>query len=185
MRFKVTPLQCVLVSIGILVGAVGCSSISDRGAVLVSGRSGLAKKILHNPKISLTTSHVSGRYDDATAYKNIQHAAGGGASRRSYYGRAPGGWVHLDHRMLRAMDRLTKEGFSFRVTEVAGGSHSGKSRHYVGVAFDVDQVNGIKVGWGNPYYRKFMRRCREMGATEVLGPGDRGHSSHCHLAWPR
>jgi hypothetical protein len=30
-----------------------------------------------------------------------------------------------------------------------------------------------------------MARCRALGATEVLGPGDQGHDDHIHAAWPR
>ena len=187
MRIPAPSLVCSVAALGVVIGIVSCSSVGDGGSSTMrfSSRSSMAKTVLQSPKISLMTSHVSGKYDDATAYKNIQQAAWGGSSRRSSYGRAPGGWVHLDTRMLRAMEQLTREGFSFRVTEVAGGSHSSGSRHYAGIAFDVDKINGVKVGWANPFHRRFMRRCREMGATEVLGPGDRGHRTHLHLAWPR
>jgi len=77
------------------------------------------------------------------------------------------------------------ERWIIRVTEFAGGSHSSRSRHYLGVAVDIDYINGVKVGYGNPYYKRYMQRARELGATEVLGPGDRNHSSHIHVAWPR
>jgi hypothetical protein len=87
--------------------------------------------------------------------------------------------------MLRAMNQLAREGFTFRVTEIAGGSHSGRSKHYAGTAFDVDYINGIKVGSGNPHYRDFMRRCQELGATKVSGPGESGHSTHVHVCWSR
>jgi len=87
--------------------------------------------------------------------------------------------------MLRALYVLVQGGYSFRITEFAGGSHSSRSRHYAGIAFDIDTLNGRPVSAGHPDYRRFMRRCRELGATEVLGPGSRGHSTHLHVAWPR
>lgn len=148
-------------------------------------RQSLAQDILDHDRISLANFHVSGRRDRATALDNIRQAARGGSARRSYYGNAPGGYTKLDARMLAGLKRLADEGYRLRLTEVAGGSHSRKSRHYTGLAFDVDYINGVKVGYGNPYYRKFMKRCRRLGATEVLGPGDRGHSTHVHVAWPR
>ena len=103
MNFKMRQVRSLLLAFVVVFGVAGCSSIGDRGAVLVHGRSGLAKRVLHNPKISLMTKQVSGRVDDATAYRNIEQAANGGKSRRSVYQGAPGGWIHLDPRMLRAM----------------------------------------------------------------------------------
>jgi len=93
--------------------------------------------------------------------------------------------VRLDPLMLRAIKILAKEGYRFRVTVLAGASHSSKSRHYAGLAFDVDHLNGFKISDSHPYWRRFLQRCRELGATETLGPGDAGHSRHVHAAWPR
>ena len=174
--------MAVLVALGGVVLMAGCALHEGQNA---ARRQALAKEILRHPRISLANFHVSGRRDHATALDNLQQTARGGAARRSYYGRAPGGYTKLDVRMLRALTKLADEGFRLRVTEVAGGSHSSKSRHYVGVAFDVDYINGQKVGWGHPSYRRFIKRCRSLGATEVFGPGDPGHSSHVHVAWPR
>ena len=146
----------------------------------------MAQEILHHPNIKLMRGHVSGKVDTATAYHNISSTARGYSSRCSYYGRAPGGYTQLDTRMLKTMLYIAnKKDWTYHVTELAGGSHSRNSRHYAGLAFDVDRINGVKVNWKNPYYRKFMSICRARGATEVLGPGDRGHNSHVHVAWPR
>lgn len=128
---------------------------------------------------------VSGRYDGASAQDNIRQAAAGQAVKRSSYGTAPGGYVRLDGRMLRAMRILSAEGYRFRVTSLAGASHSRTSRHYAGLAFDIDHINGQKVGYRSGHWRQFLRRCRQLGATETLGPGDKGHSTHIHAAWPR
>ncbi len=92
--------------------------------------------------------------------------------------------MSLDTRMLDGMLRLANT-YDIEVTSIAGGSHSSTSRHYAGVAFDVDEINGVHVTSSNPYYRALMQKCRDLGATEVLGPGDSGHDTHVHCAWPR
>lgn len=145
----------------------------------------LARTLLSHPGIKLLDYHVSGRRDEASAEHNLRQAAAGKPAKRSYYGNAPGGSTELDVRMLRAILILLDEGYTFRVTEFAGGSHSSSSRHYVGVAFDIDTLEGQRISYGHPSYRKFLKRCRRLGATEVIGPGTRGHSRHLHVAWPR
>lgn len=148
-------------------------------------RERLAAELLSHPRVDALDYHVSGRRDSASAMDNLEQAAQGGMVRRSSYGNAPGGWTMLDVRMLRALLTLAEEGYSFRITEIAGGSHSRTSRHYAGVAFDVDMVNGHRVRARHPSYRRFLERCRQLGATQVFGPGTRGHSSHLHIAWSR
>lgn len=145
----------------------------------------VARWLKDDPAISWLHCQLSGARDGACALDNITQASVGHPVRRSCYGNAPGGAVRLDPRMLRAMRDLAKRGFTFRVTSLAGASHGHKSLHYSGLAFDVDTINGQRVSWGNPHWRSFVRRCRELGATETFGPGDPGHSSHVHVAWPR
>lgn len=144
----------------------------------------LAERILEHPNIELMKRQVSGRYDNASAYHNIVSAKLGYAAKRSSYGRAPGGYVRLDPELLRGMLTLADRGYRYRVTSIAGGSHSRRSRHYVGVAVDVDKINGVRVRHGGPHWR-FRKHARALGATETKGPGDRGHSGHVHIAWPR
>lgn len=161
------------------------ASKSKKTPATQTERARLARAILNHPRISLMKIQVSGRNDKASAYHNILSAANGYAAKRSSYGTAPGGYRHLDVRMLRGMKKLADMGYSFKVTSILGGSHSRKSRHYVGTAFDVNWVNGKKVGRrGCPHWR-FQKAARSLGATEVLGPGKRGHSTHVHVAWPR
>jgi len=170
----------------ISIAAFFTSCGSHSGPNKASANATLAKKVLNHPKITLIRKQVSGRLDGASSYHNIASVARGYSAKRSNYGRAPGGYTKLRKKMLTTMLYLAdRKGYSFRVSSIAGGSHSRKSRHYAGIAFDVDMINGRKVGYGNPYYRKFMRAGRAKGATEVLGPGDRAHSTHVHLAWPR
>jgi hypothetical protein len=148
-------------------------------------RQRLAAELLTHPRVDALDYHVSGRRDSASAQDNLEQAASGGMVRRSSYGNAPGGWTQLDVRMLRALLTLANEGYSFRITEIAGGSHSSTSRHYSGLAFDVDMVNGHRVRNRHASYRSFIARCKQLGATQVFGPGTRGHSSHLHIAWGR
>ena len=135
-------------------------------------------------KIVLARAHASGNQDNATAFDNIKDTAEGRAAHRSSYGNAPGGVVNLDPRMLRGMLDLA-ESFSFSVSEFCGGSHNTNSRHYAGCTADINTINGQHVGAGNPSAASFQQHCRELGATEVLGPGDAGHSTHIHAGWPR
>jgi hypothetical protein len=76
-------------------------------------------------------------------------------------------------------------GFTFNVSEIAGGSHSSLSRHYAGVAFDINQLNGQAISAGHPKLSQLLQAGTNMGAQEVLKPGDAGHSTHVHFAWPR
>ena len=105
-------------------------------------------------------------------------------AHRSSYGNAPGGVVNLDPHMLRGMLDLA-ETFRFSVSEFCGGNHNTNSRHYAGCTADINTINGQHVSAGNPFVAPFLQRCRELGATEVLGPGDAGHSTHIHAGWPR
>jgi hypothetical protein len=144
----------------------------------------LATRILANARIVLATVHSSGVTDQANARQTMNDTAAGSAAHRSSYGNAPGGTVRLEEHMLGGMLALA-ETFAFQVTETCGGSHSPNSRHYAGVAFDVNEINGRHVGADHPEVGAFKQACRDLGATEVLGPGDPGHSTHVHSAWPR
>jgi chitosanase len=144
----------------------------------------LAQNILQNPRISLATGHVSGVQDQATAKHNIHDTAAGGQAQRSAYGIAPGGSVPLDIRMLGGVLSLAQD-YSFSVSEFVGGSHSVNSRHYAGITADFNIINGRQVSASHPDITGFMARCRDLGATEVLGPGFPGHDTHIHAAWPR
>jgi len=146
----------------------------------------LAQRILKHPKIILMKRQVSGRVDGASSYDNIASVARGYSAKRSSYGTAPGGYVKLRRQMLETMLYLADvKGYSYSVSSIAGGSHSRTSRHYAGLGFDINRINGKRVNSSNPHYRNIMRIARQKGATEVLGPGHKGHSSHIHLAWPR
>jgi hypothetical protein len=147
-------------------------------------RERMATTILNTANITLATAHVSGVNDNATAQQNVTDTAHGRPAARSSYGNAPGGTTPLDIRLLGSMLKLA-DTYSFSVSELAGGSHSVGSRHYAGVTMDVNVINGQHVSSTHPDFRNFMRDCRALGATQVLGPGDAGHARHIHCAWPR
>ncbi len=154
-----------------------------------SPRAELANNVINHGGISLLTFHPSPpdpiyNEDGATAWDNMLDTANGLMAKNSCYQNAPCGQTYLDVSMLQGMLTLANS-YTYRVTSIAGGSHSVNSRHYVGVAFDIDIINGIGVSGSNPYYASFMQTCVNLGATEVLGPGDPGHSTHIHCAWPR
>ena len=141
--------------------------------------------LLNSSNVQFANYHVSGKRDNATALDNIQQTAAGLPAARSSYGKAPGGYTQLSPDMLRAMKVLSDQGYRFHITSIAGSSHSSRSRHYLGVAIDINEINGVHVGYGKPYWKEFIRKCEAMGATETLGPGDPAHSTHIHVAWPR
>jgi RHS repeat-associated protein len=122
--------------------------------------------------------------DLANADDNIRDAAAGRQAHTSVYGDAQGRLVTLDIRLLRMLDRLSQQ-YTFEVSEITGGDHSTNSRHYAGIAIDIVRINGVPVNSKNPHYRAFMQKARALGATEVLGPGNKYHGTHIHLGLPR
>jgi chitosanase len=158
--------------------------IAGAAAAAPADTAALAARILASLNITLATGHPSGVVDDANARQNIIDTAAGAPARRSSYGNAPGGTVVLDIRMLRGLLSLADR-YTVSVSELCGGSHSPNSRHYAGLGFDITEINGRPVRAGHPDLDAFKARCRELGATEVLGPGQPGHATHAHAAWPR
>lgn len=160
--------------------------LTDRTVRLLAEkiRKVMAGGILNNPNITLATDHVSGNVDNANARQNIEDTAKGVDVTRSSYGSAPGGTVKLDIQLLAGILKLA-ETYKFSISELAGGEHAKGSRHYDGVTVDVNMINGKRVGATHPDVRNFMQQCRDLGATEVLGPGNPGHDTHIHCAWPR
>ncbi|WP_052339673.1 hypothetical protein [Gorillibacterium massiliense] len=143
----------------------------------------LATRLGANASVTLATRHDSGIVDNAFAVQNIADTAQGLPASLSQYGNAPGGTVSLATHLLVGMSVLAQTN-SYSVVEIAGGSHSTASRHYQGVAFDINELNGRHIGATHPTFRAFMQACRDLGATEVLGPGDTNHETHVHAAWP-
>jgi hypothetical protein len=153
-----------------------------------STRAGKAQSLLIDHEagsVVFWEQQFGGRVDGADAWSNIRDTARGGAARRSVHGSAPGGTVQLSSALLDGMLALEQRGFRFFVTSVAGGAHSSGSLHYSGRAFDIDEINGVRILGDTALARGFMSACRELGAIEVFGPSNdpRGHFDHIHCAW--
>lgn len=147
-----------------------------------------AAAVAANPAITLyTTTKTPGIGADPAS--NIRDTAAGLQATRSSGPKLPGGTVNLDLGMLNALNALTRAPYSytFRVTAFAGGTHGvgSRSRHYAGTAVDIDTINGVAVDRNHPKYKEFMQACKDLGATEVLGPPTKDHAKHVHAAWPR
>ncbi|MFB7545958.1 peptidoglycan-binding protein [Streptomyces zaomyceticus] len=148
-----------------LVGASG----SGGGG---TSRAQLAASIDANSRISLLTYHVSGVVDaDSTAQANITDTKNGTTAETSNYSDVGEREVWLSTAMLNGMLKLaTERGYTFLVTEIAGGDHSSNSNHYKGIAFDADNMSVSNA--------TFVSACRAYGATEALDEGN-----HVHCAW--
>ncbi|MEV5932991.1 GH25 family lysozyme [Streptomyces sp. NPDC052079] len=143
----------------------------------------LAKQLVKTPGITFARVHSQTRHSGSTAYANITDMAAGKGALTSPQSHVGAKRVQLDARMLRGLLSLrNSHGFRMNITEFVGGVHSSTSRHYRGLSFDVNEINGVHVGSG-AQHRAFMAACRRLGATEVLGPGHKGHSTHVHCAW--
>jgi RHS repeat-associated protein len=151
--------------------------------------SNIAEELINSGKISFSKIHPAPpnprfRDDLANANDNIQDAARGQQVHTSVYGHARGAFVTLDPRLLSLLKILSQH-YTLGISELAGARHSANSRHYAGIAVDITSINGRAVGLNNPYYRQLMRMAKELGAAEVLGPGQSNHGGHIHLAMSR
>ncbi len=126
-----------------------------------------------------------GRSDGADPLANVRAAAAGRAAKTSCYGTAPCSSARLSPSLLSGMATLhEKYGYRYFVTAITGASHSAGSHHYEGRAVDIGVVNGVTIAGDSATARSFMRACRELGASLVLGPSnDSGHQDHIHCEW--
>lgn len=144
-------------------------------------RAAMAKDILNDGGITLL--HFCGP-SYASPKSNIKDTANGGKASAGG-GHVGAKKVYLSKNMLSWMRSYGKSN-SYRVTTIVGCSHSSNSKHYRGLAVDIDFANGKKINMtssGLATARKVMSSCRAAGATEVLGAGDAGHKTHVHCGW--
>ncbi|MFU9036064.1 MULTISPECIES: hypothetical protein [Streptomyces] len=161
------------------------ATTSAASASAAPSRAALAQQILRTNGIALATTHVSRPHPASSARQNIVDTAHGRGALTSPWGDRPNRRVALDTRMLGGLLKLrTQYGYRIAVSEIVGGDHSTRSKHYAGLAFDITHINGRHVGSGAPH-RALMAACRKLGAREVLGPGNAGHSTHVHCGWSR
>ncbi|WP_234544635.1 hypothetical protein [Streptomyces shenzhenensis] len=143
----------------------------------------LARAILNNKGITYAGAHLKGSDKASLPRQNLVDTANGGMARTSPWGHRQGARVALDKRMPNGVLKLnTQYHFKFEVSEFVGGSHSSRSMHYQGRAVDVTWINGRHVGKRSAH-RVFMNACRKLGASLVLGPGDKDHDTHVHCQW--
>ncbi|MFJ8546668.1 hypothetical protein ACIRFH_32745 [Streptomyces sp. NPDC093586] len=172
-----------VIAAAVAAAALGGSAVHATAAA--DTRATTARQILRTSGISLATVHPGGKHAGSTAKANITDTANGKGALTSPWGHKPNRRVALDPRMLNGLLKLnTQYKYRISVSEIVGGKHSAKSRHYAGKAIDINYINGKHVGDGAPH-KALMAACRKLGATEVLGPGNAGHSRHVHCAWPR
>jgi RHS repeat-associated protein len=152
----------------------------------LNGNQEKAEYILNSPKIKLATSHESGINDDAFAKNNIQDIANGKLAQNSHYQNAPGKETALTSNMLDAIIKLS-ENSTLSISEFAGASHSKGSKHYTGMAVDINYVNGIHVrDLTDEQVSDFRQQCLDAGAKVVFDPlhgakTPKDHKSHFHL----
>lgn len=144
-------------------------------------RASAAKSMLNDTGITLL--HFCGPAV-ASPRQNILDTANGGQAST---GGGDVGYrrVWLNTTMLVAM-RDFGVNHSYRVTAITGCDHSSTSWHYTGNAIDVDLIDGVKVSTttsGRNAAAKLKSFCAARGATQILGPGDSGHSGHVHCGW--
>jgi len=140
----------------------------------------------HNAGTITLWDQTFGRYDGADPLSNLKDAAAGRAAKTSCYGNSPCTTVFLTSNLLNGMNSLiTSRNYRYFVTAVAGADHSPGSLHFLGRAFDVDEVNGVRIYGDSATSRAFMDACRALGATEVFGPSNdpAGHYDHIHCGW--
>lgn len=143
----------------------------------------LAKQLLETPGITFARTHSETRHNASSAYSNIVDMAAGRGALTSPGSHVGSKRVQLDPRMLRGLLTLhDKYGYRMNISEFVGGVHSKTSRHYRGLSFDVNVINGKHVGKGAPH-KAVMNLCSQLGATELRGPGDPNHDTHIHCAW--
>ncbi len=148
----------------------------------------LAQTILNSSnRITLATVHPGGTDAASTAGQNIRDTASGGQAATSPWSDVGVTRVWVSMPMLDGMSKLANiKGFSYSMSEVAGGDHSSGSRHYTGRAADFNVINGVSVltRGRDTTVQNFMNACRAYGATQVLGPGDdAAHANHVHCGW--
>jgi hypothetical protein len=151
--------------------------------------SAAAQEILDNDNITLADSHVTQICDGATAQENIEDTANGHDARRSGYqanldwDQAPGGFVALSPGMLYGLLALAAK-YKFTVSELAGGQHhQASSFHYLGLAVDINWINGLHLSDNTPAVKKVVKNFTSdalfWGARRAKFEAD----NHMHIEW--
>ena len=163
----------------------------------------LAEKIIKEKRVTFSSIHFHKLLNDkANADDNIKDVAEGKKSQLSNYKKAkahrdePGnsGEVEVASELLYLIYMLSKK-YTFNISEITGGSHSGDSKHYFGRAIDINVVNGQDIGDGvgknavskipDKLILEFAKEAKKHGATKVLNKFTRAkqkdHHNHFHI----
>ena len=158
----------------------------------------LAQQILANTKITFQADQQGDQR--SSPQQNIKDTAQGLAGWTSNRSPVGGKQVTLSAKMLAGMIAVSQASSTpLSISEILGGKHSGDSRHYLGVAFDVS-ARATDLG----RVKAMGQACKLAGATELLGPCDvypekgvtgackvtgfntrSDHWNHVHCGWPR
>jgi hypothetical protein len=100
---------------------------------------------------------------------------------------APCTLVSISQSALNGIQILS-QGYTFSISEIVGGSHSENSKHNLGLAIDVNMVNGVRVVVMNStQVENFREAAFDSGAIVVYDPfhdtSDNAHSNHFHIQW--
>lgn len=150
-------LLVILPAMGSLFGG-GSDAVANPTDGTISGDvPELAQQILQDKNISAEGNPKS----------SLQAAAAGKCSPSPQ----TGGCVMLDKRLLTALLEVAQKR-PLVITSLTTGDHTGCSNHYEGRAADLGSTD-----------RSILDDFQKLGATELLGPGDEGHSDHLHVGW--
>ncbi len=156
----------------------------------------LAKKILANSNIVLTENVLQHNEPSSGPKQNIVDTSEGKPAWRSSWGDMGHTQVPLASRMLSGLLAIGENNVKVQVNTIAGGDHGSKSRHYAGIAFDIQSAPGEIART-----KLILGICRVAGATETIGPCNNNvslavckatgfetnseHQNHIHCGWPR
>jgi hypothetical protein len=171
-------------SVNGVTGLITTDHLCAPGWSQAPGSAAAALLALHDAGATTLWDETFGRDDGASPLDNIVDAAAGRAAATSCYGGAPCDEVFLDDALLDGMVALARD-HDYFVTSIAGASHSAGSLHYEGRAFDLDEIDGVRIQGDSSAARAFMNACWSQGAIEVFGPSNdpSGHYDHIHCAW--
>jgi hypothetical protein len=83
-----------------------------------------------------------------------------------------------------AVSRMLRDALpGVHITSTTGGKHAANSFHYRGQAVDFVPKGGMGSMTKEDVRRIFSSR--GIDVVELLGPGDKGHSNHFHVAWTK
>ncbi len=156
----------------------------------------LSKKILENSNIVLLPNIPNRNELSSGPKQNIQDTADGKPAWRSTWGDKGHTQQALSAKMLAGMLAIANQNVKIQVNAIVGGDHAEDSRHYYGIAFDIQSAPSETART-----KQILGICQAAGATELLGPCNNNtstklckatgyptnadHQTHIHCGWPR